>query len=249
MNATDKQQSETESMGSIWYGTRSDPLLALQPVLWFRDPSGRIGILETEGTNGTEPESCVMATLRAAGLVGGPGTLSRLRLLDDERQCVRHHGFDVPSSRWGRVDSTMRELLMQGLGGWTEVLSGQTCFHAPAYMTQVFAVLWATAGRPPVQVAHHLSPAPKKTAGVPTALAAFPLADRRMALHIERYGKPGSTQANVFSDQKTLFEFQQPVEIAPEACEFCGGKLYEADGHYWCANAPTRESKPDLEHE
>ncbi len=250
MSEPEGHEAKAEAAGSVWYGTRSDPMLALQPVLWFSDPAGNKGILETEGWGGgAEPESCVTSALRAAGFVGGEARLSRLRLLDDERQCIRHHGFNVPEARWSLVESTMREVLMGSLGGWTGVLAGQTGFHAPAYMTQIFGVLWATAGRPPVHVAHHLPPAPGKSGRTPAELSAFPLTDRRLLMLLERFGGANKNPKDWLTDQKTYLDIQQYVKVAPEACEFCGGRLYEDKGHYWCANAGHLESKPDLEHE
>lgn len=244
------EAEKTESKGSVWYGTRSDPILALQPVLWFSDPAGNKGVLETEGWGGGgAPESCVTAALRAAGFVGGGARASALRLHDDERQCVRHHGFDVPEDRWPLIESGMRELLGGALGGWTEVLAGQAGFHAPSHMTHIFAVLWATAGRPPVQVAHHLPPPPPKTSGAPIDLAGFPLADRRLLMLLERFGGTQKRPSDFLTDQKTHMEIQQYLKVAPEECEFCGGRLYESGGYYWCANAATMDSKPDLEHE
>lgn len=249
MNETN-QTEQTERVGSVWYGTRSDPILALHPVLWYSDPEGNTGILETEGWGrGTEPESCVTAVLRTIGCVGGSAKLSRLRLIDDERQCIRHHGFDVPKARWGMVESTMRELLMGSLGGWTEVLAGQTGFHAPAYMTQIFGVLWATAGRPPVKVAHHLPKAPTKAAGVPRELTPFPFTDNRLLMQSERFGGLDKNPKDWMTDQKTYLDIQQDLKIAAESCPICGGRMYEADGFTWCANAANEESKPDLEHE
>jgi hypothetical protein len=143
----------------------------------------------------------------------------------------------------------MRELITGSLGGWTEVLIGQTAFHAPSHMTHVFGVLWASAGRPPVMVSHHLPPPPQKLAGAPTELSAFPLTDRRLLMLLERFGGTQKRPSDYLTDQKTHMQIQQYVKVAPEECEFCGGRLYESDGHYWCAKAANEDSKPDLEHE
>jgi hypothetical protein len=239
--------------GSVWYGTRADPLLAMKPLLRFRAPGETTSeILEPRGTSTVAPESVVDAVLEAAGFGGRSGSPSSLALLDDARQFVPHYGFSVTSERWEAVRSALRRFLSGSLGGWSNVLMGQTGFHAPANMTHVFGALWAEAGRPPVTVAHNLGTKPHKDGDervAPATLLGFFRSDRRSDLLFERFGKLEPGQHDLLTDQKTYRTVQEQVDIAEEACEFCGGRLYEHQGYYFCANAAEITSTPDLEHE
>jgi hypothetical protein len=221
-------------------------MLALEPVIWFRTPDGVVGVLEPVGWSGGRPESAVTAVLRAAGCVGGSPRELRVQHWEDATTCVRHYGFDVDRSRWEETFSATR-LLAGGLGGWTEVVVGQTAFHAPSHLVEIMSVIWDRAGRPQWHVAVHVSAKPGGGGETPAELPAFVASDLRARFATSRYMDLEEGSDDSLTAQRTHMEVQKPVEVAAERCEFCGGRLYEADGHYWCASAATIESSPDFE--
>lgn len=161
--------------------------------------------------------------------------------------CVRHLGFDVPAARWGAAFSSLG-LLAGELGGWTSVLVGQTAFHAPTHIVQILTLIWDRAGRPQWRSANHISSKPTKAGSSPAELTPYAAADKRTRFAASRFLGLEEGAADHLTLQRTHMAVQEPVEVALEKCEICGGRLYEADGHYWCANAATQASKPDFEH-
>lgn len=238
-------QTEPKPKGSIWYATRSDPLLAFQSMIWLKAPEGEPALLEPMIDADGEPDSPVMGVLAAAGFIEGSAQPFTLNRMDDERYCVRHYGFDVPQEQWGEVEGKIYDYLSGQLGGWTEVLTAQTSYHGPSFMTHIFGVLWAAAGRPQVHISHHLPPAPSKGIANPSELLPFRHVDLRIRQALERFKNLEPKEHDFLTDQKTYRQWQKPVEIAPEVCAVCGGRMYKVDGHLFCAKAATDEGKPD----
>lgn len=241
-----KDVQEAKRLGSIWYATKSDPMLAVEPVIWFRTPDGVAAVLEPVGWKGGRPESAVHAVLRAAGCVpGAPRTLG-IRVWEDDATCVRHVGFDVAADRWDDAFASLK-LLSGAIGGWTDVLVGQAAFHAPTHFVQILTLIWDRAGRPQWRSANSLSSKPAKGGGEPLELPPFAAGDKRARFAFSRFFGLEDGGSDFITLQKTHMEVQEPVEVAAERCEICGGRLYEADGHFFCASAATLESKPDFE--
>jgi hypothetical protein len=240
------EQKEPKPKGSIWYATRSDPLLAFQPVIWLKPPEGEVALLEPMLDADGEPDSPVSGVLAAAGFIEGATQKFSLNRMDDERHCVRHYGFDVPEGQWSQVEQKIHKYLEGELGGWTEVLTAQTSYHGPSYMTHIFGVLWTAAGEPKMHISHHLPPAPGKSmSNIPSEILPFGPKDPRIQQAFERFKNLGQSDHDSLTPQKTYRQWQKPVEISPEVCAVCGGRMYKDDGHVWCAKAAQDPGIPD----
>jgi hypothetical protein len=244
------KESRTESarskprVGSIWYATKADPLLAMEPLLWLESPDGEVSVLEPVGRPGSPPPSAVEAVLGAAGFLAPPKGTVTLKSHEKYPGVVKHHGFEVPASSWGAAFAEISKL-NGALGGWTTALTGQTAFHAPTHLAEILGVIWEKAGKPAWSVAHATSSVPEVGHDQPPVLTPFAGLDVRSRAIEERFGGLEVDASDGLTRQKTHYEVQDDVKLAPEKCPRCGGRLYEEEGHYFCANAAEESVQPD----
>ena len=85
-----REHDGTPRFGSIWYATKADPLLALEPVLWVRSPDGEVTVLEPVGKSGSAPPSVVQAVLGAAGFLTPPKHAMTVKSHDESLEIVKH---------------------------------------------------------------------------------------------------------------------------------------------------------------
>ena len=245
----DEEQSRREPdgkprFGSIWYATKADPLLALEPVLWVRSPDGEVTVLEPVGTSGSAPPSAVQAVLGAAGFLTPPKHAMTVKSHDESLGIVKHFGFDVPESHWGPAFGAVSSL-SGSLGGWTTVLVGQTGFHAPTHVAELLGVVWERAGCPAFTVGHAAPPSPAHGNGAPAVLTPHALGDVRVRAIANRFGGLDAGGRGSLVRQKSRLEVHDDLKLAPETCPRCGGRLYEEDGMYFCENAADEAIEPD----
>lgn len=238
------RQAEAARVGSVWYATKADPLLALAPVLWLRSPDGEVTVLEPVGHPGGSPPSAVAAVLGAAGFLSPPKHPITVKSHDEDPGVVRHFGFDVPASEWGAAFGAVKRLA-GALGGWTTVLAGQTGFHAPMYLNEILGVIWEQAGRPAWSVAHAAPPSPTIGSGAPPVLTPYALTDVRVRAIDKRFGGLDKGGSGSLTRQKSHYEIQSDLKLAPVDCPHCGGRLYEEDGYFFCATAEDSAIEPD----
>ncbi|MBM4357214.1 MAG: hypothetical protein FJ096_03810 [Deltaproteobacteria bacterium] len=234
----------TPRVGQIWYATKADPLLALEPVLWLQSPDGDVSVLEPVGTPGTPPPSAVQAVLGAAGFLAPPKHMISIKSHDGDPGVVKHVGFEVPQGRWGAAFGAVKQLSGK-LGGWTTVLAGQTGFHAPTHLSEILGVIWERAGMPAWCVAHAAPPTPMHGPGVPPVLTPYALTDVRVRAIDKRFGGLDRGGSGSLVRQKTHLEVQDDLKLGPQTCAHCGGRLYEEDGVYFCENAADEAIEPD----
>lgn len=233
-----------EKVGGVWYATKADPLLALEPVLYLESPDGEVTVLEPVGKPGKAPPSAVEAVLGAAGFLSAPQHPVTLKSHSEKLPVIKHFGFEVSKGEWSAAVSAAKHLA-GNLGGWTTVLAGQTAFHAPTHLSEILGVIWQKAGRPAWSVTHASTSAPAHGSGAPEVLVPYALTDLRVRAIEKRFGGLDKGGGGSLMRQKTHLEVHDDLKLSPEACPLCGGRLYEEDGQFFCETAADEPVEPD----